>query len=165
MKGMMNPACLSPLWHPWHPLWWMVLASKLLGIIMNIIIIIIIIINVLIIFIILVFVANHSNNLWLASWQHLWNENVLLLGRNASSLRWMVLASKLLGIIFNIIIFIIRIFEYLPLNNIAYWVFHKTILSWIWFVLTRTSVQEASAMMPASEPSGGSKSASGGYNH
>ena len=64
MKGMMNPACLSPLWHPWHPLWWMVLASKLLGIIINIIIIIIIIIiNVLIIFIILVFVANHSNNL------------------------------------------------------------------------------------------------------
>ena len=125
MKGTMNPACLSPLWHPWHPLWWMVLASKLLGIIINIIImIIIIIINVLIIFIILVFVANHSNSLWLASWQHLWNENVLLLGRNASSLRWMVLASMLLGIIITIIIFIIRIYEYLPLNNIAYWVFH-----------------------------------------
>ena len=41
MKGTMSPACLSPLWHPWHPLWWMVLASKLLGIIFNIIIFII----------------------------------------------------------------------------------------------------------------------------
>ena len=34
-------------------------------------------------------------------------------------------------------------------------------------MLTRTSIQEglASAMVPASEPSGGSKSTSGGYNH
>ena len=63
MKGTMNPACLSPLWHPWHPLWWMVLASKLLGIIINITILFILIIVIVIIKIVSIslFLGNSSS--------------------------------------------------------------------------------------------------------
>ena len=63
MKGTMNRGCLSPLWHLWHLLWWMVLASKLLGIMINITILSILIILIVIIkiFNISLFLGNSSS--------------------------------------------------------------------------------------------------------